>query len=140
MLSLTGPRGERSSGCVCLFVKPPIPDTPGPSQDAGVKAMVTGLVSASARFLLSSSFNGSGSNECQKPHSKYIDLVAELRLDVLGKDPQSVGQMFPSEDEPAATTPLVLACFVVFVGAVVVADYLARKTDSDGKGKNVKLP
>ncbi|CAM9657186.1 unnamed protein product [Scytosiphon promiscuus] len=76
-------------------------------EDAGVKAMISGMVSASAGFLLSSSFNGSGSDECQKPHSKYIDLVAEWRLQVLGKNLSSIGRMLPglavAEDEESCT-------------------------------------
>lgn len=82
--------------------------------------MISGMVSASAGFLLSSSFNGSGVSECQKPHSKYIDLVAEWRLDVVGKNRTSIGQMLPSPAEPAGAgwgwrPALFLAGFVALV-------------------------
>lgn len=87
--------------------------------------MISGMVSASAGFLLSSSFNGSGSSECQKPHSKYIDLVAEWRLDVVGKNRTSIGQMLPAPAEPAETglglrLALFLAGFVALVALVGV--------------------
>lgn len=87
------------------------------TQDAGVKAMITGLVSASAGYLLSSSFNASSSNICQKPHSKYIDLVAEWRLGLLGKDPLSMGELFPVFDEPPTFT---LPSALVFFAAGLV--------------------
>ena len=108
-------------------------------QDAGVKAMISGLVSASASFLLSSSFNTSGSNECQKPHSKYIDLVAEWRFDMLDKDFQSVGQIFPSLEEETAwgsPGPMYLAGLM---GLVALVGVLVTKTDAIGRVKMMKV-
>ena len=113
---------------------------PHPSlQDAGVKAMISGLVSASAKVLLSSSFNTSGSSECQKHHSKYIDLVAEWRFDMLAKGLQSVGHMFPSLDEETgwgAQWPMYMAGITV---VVVLVGVLAARTDVLGRVKRVKL-
>lgn len=113
------------------------------AQDAGVKAMISGIVSASAGFLLSSSFNGSGSSECQKPHSKYIDLVAEWRLDVVGKNRTSIGQMLPTP--PAETgRGLRLALFLAGFVAVVVLAGVRRKGADDnnvvGRLRSKKIP
>lgn len=80
--------------------------------------MISGMISASAGFLLSSSFNGSGSDECQKPHSKYIDLVAEWRLQVVGKNLSSIGRMLPGlEQAGGGESP---AGLFLFVGSIVV--------------------
>lgn len=126
----------------------PLPSLPPPApqsyatfsaQDAGVKAMISGMISASADFLLSSSFNGSGSNDCQKPHSKYIDLVAEWRLDVVGKNLTSFGQLLPTP--PAEKSGgLGLALLVGGLLAVVVsARAWARKADVVGTPKSMKI-
>lgn len=120
-------------------VPPPPPHSALPVQDAGVKAMVSGMISASSAFLLASSFNGSGSNECQKPHSKYIDLVAEWRLDVVGKNLSSFGQMLPTPTERGEGLRLVwyvvgLAAVVMLVGA------WAQKADVVGRPQSKKLP
>lgn len=108
-------------------------------QDAGVKAMISGLVSASATFLLSSSFNTSSSSECQKYRSKYIDLVAEWRFDMLHKDFDSVGQMFPGleeETEWGAQWPMHVAGLM---GVAILVGVLAAKMDLLGRVKRVKL-
>lgn len=108
-------------------------------QDAGVKAMISGLVSASAKFLLSSSFNTSGSNECQKHHSKYIDLVAEWRFEMLAKGIDSAQHMFPGleeETEWGAQWPMYMAGLT---SVVVLVGVLAASTDVLGRVNRVKL-
>ncbi|CAB1096761.1 unnamed protein product [Ectocarpus sp. CCAP 1310/34] len=110
-------------------------------QDAGVKAIVSGLISASADFLLTSSFNGTGSNECQKPHSKYIDLVTDWRLDVVGKDLSSIGQMLPLlslEEGGEDGTPLAL--LVLLAGLVALAAVLVWNQRVIGRPRSKKVP
>lgn len=110
-------------------------------QDSGVKAMISGLVSASAGFLLSSSFNGSGSNECQKPHSKYIDLVSEWRLDLLGKYPESIGELFPPLKEEATEVGMSYVLVLFFLSIVALAVVLLKRTSRLVEGDKItKLP
>lgn len=89
-----------------------------------MKAMISGLVSASAEFLLSSSFNGTGSTECQKPHSKYIDLIAEWRLGLVGKNRTSVGEMLPppilTDSGGGTRLDVLVAGFVMVVALALV--------------------
>ncbi|CAM9651549.1 unnamed protein product [Choristocarpus tenellus] len=74
-------------------------------EDSGIKAMVSGLVSANARVMLASSLAKVMSTEvaldkesaCQKPTSKYITLVQEWRVEVLGRSPETVVRLFPHE-------------------------------------------
>ena len=120
---------------------PPPPPPRSREQDAGVKALISGLVSASAEFLLSSSFNGTGTSECQKPHSKYIDLIAEWRLGVLGKNRTSTGEMLPpiladSDREPR------LALFVagVFVVVALAVVWGKKAHDAIGRPRSKKTP
>lgn len=124
---------------------PPRPPPPHPriaeSQDAGVKAMISGLVSASAGFLLSSSFNGSGDNQCQKPHSKYIDLIAEWRLELLWRDPQSIGELFPAVDgDENVEGALYGATMVVVFGVLLFGGIamLGTKMDLIERAKGLK--
>lgn len=100
--------------------------------------MISGLVSASAEFLLSSSFNGTGSRECQKPHSKYIDLIAEWRLGVVGKNRTSVGEMLPPPVIADSGRGTRLALLLVAGFAAVVA--LARVWWKKGTGGAIGRP
>lgn len=108
--------------------------------------MISGMVSASSSFLLSSSFNGSGSSDCQKPHSKYIDLVVEWRLDVIGKNRTSVGQMLPTPPEvvePAETgRGSRLALFLAgFVAVVALASVRGKSSGGVvGRLRSKKMP
>lgn len=101
--------------------------------------MISGLVSASASFLLSSSFNTSGSNECQKPHSKYIDLVTEWRFGLLDRDFDSVGQMFPGLEEETEWGSDRLLLMAGLMGVIVLVGVVAAKMDVIGRVKNVKV-
>ncbi|CAM9633051.1 unnamed protein product [Ectocarpus sp. 12 AP-2014] len=110
-------------------------------QDAGVKAIISGLICASADFLLTSSFNGTGSNECQKPHSKYIDLVTDWRLDVVGKDLSSIGQMLPlTELEEGGGDGEPLALLVLLAGLVALAAVLVWDQRVIGRPRSKKVP
>lgn len=105
-----------------------------------MKAMISGMISVSADFLLSSSFNGSGSNECQKPHSKYIDLVAEWRLDVVGKNLTSFGQLFPTPAAEKAEGLGLVWLVGGLVAVVVSARAWARKANAADTSKSMKIP
>lgn len=91
-------------------------------QDTGVKAIVSGLVSASSRVLLSSSHGASGSNKCQKLNSKYINMIVEWRTDVYRGDEDSVVALFPGR----------VSYFYLCVGFVVALTLLAKGYASFG--------
>lgn len=95
---------------------------------------MSGLVSASSKLLLSSSFNQTGDAECQKPHSKYIDLIAEWRLDpqLFSFTSSSIVKLFPEaldEDRIRAVRfyHICLRGFVAAVGILGVAVFVLKR-------------
>lgn len=71
------------------------------SQDTGIKAIVSGLVMAQAKVLLASSLNEPASKMypeagvCAKPHSGYIQLIADWRTELFRKEPETLWRLFP---------------------------------------------